>query len=242
MEFYDKLVLLIEERGITKNKLLTDLNLNRNSFGNWQKQGSKPRAETMERLAEYFNVTTESLSNDNAELEYQPSAKKSLVAKLRSYYQRTVSLTGNYDITDEKLSRFSKLLNASITFLTNPSESEYIPEKHGTGERSGLNYDTIFDILELSDKCVDNDVAKTVMIQISRVILSRVKKAHDADGNDFDLSNCKYLLSSKLNFLYTNNPCKDILLNYGLNFSEIAAIHQYTGLSYIYLFTGEEMP
>ena len=50
MEFYDKLVLLIEERGITKNKLLTDLNLNRNSFGNWQKQGSKPRAETMERL------------------------------------------------------------------------------------------------------------------------------------------------------------------------------------------------
>lgn len=240
MEFYDKLVFLIEERGITKNKLLTDLNLNRNSFGNWQKQGSRPRAETMERLAEYFNVTAESLSNDNSELEYQPSAKKSFAAKLRSYYQRTVSLSGNYDITDEKLSRFSKLLNASITFLTNPSENEYNPEKNSAGERSNFDYDTIFDILELSDRCVDNDVAKTVMIQISRVILYRVKAARDADGNDFDLNNCKYLLSSKLNFLYTNKPCKDVLLNYGLNFSEIAAIHQYTGLSYVYLFTGEE--
>ena len=141
MEFYDKLVLLIEERGITKNKLLTDLNLNRNSFGNWQKQGSKPRAETMERLAEYFNVTTESLSNDNVELEYQPSAKKSFASKLRSYYQRTVSLFGSYDITDEKLGRFSKLLNASITFLTNPSESEFNPEKHSAGEHSSFDYE-----------------------------------------------------------------------------------------------------
>ena len=32
----------------------------------------------------------------------------------------------------------------------------------------------MFEILELSDRCVDNDVAKTVMIQISRVILYRV--------------------------------------------------------------------
>lgn len=240
MEFYDKLVLLIEERGITKNKLLTDLNLNRNSFGNWQKQGSKPRAETMERIAEYFNVTAESLSNDNVELEYQPSAKKSFASKLRSYYQRTVSLFGSYDITDEKLGRFSKLLNASITFLTNPSECEFNPEKHSAGGHSGFDYDAIFDILELSDRCVDNDVARTVMIQISRVILYRVSKVKDADGNDFDLYNCKYLLSNKLNFLYTNKPCKDVLLNYGLNFTEISAIHQYTGLSYFYLFTGEE--
>ena len=52
--FYEKLIYLIEDKGITKNKLLTDLKLNRNSFGNWQKQGSNPRAETMERIAEYF--------------------------------------------------------------------------------------------------------------------------------------------------------------------------------------------
>ena len=240
MEFYDKLVLLIEERGITKNKLLTDLNLNRNSFGNWQKQGSKPRAETMERLAEYFNVTAESLSNENVELEYQPSAKKSFASKLRSYYQRTVSLFGSYVITDDKLNRFSKLLNTSITFLTNPSECAFDPKRHSVGECSNLDYDTMFEILELSDRCVDNDVAKTVMIQISRVILYRVSCAKDADGNDFDLYGCKYLLGSKLNFLYNNNPCKDVLLNYGLNFTEISAIHQYTGLSYFYLFTGEE--
>lgn len=78
MVFYDKLIFLIEERGITKNKLLTDLKLNRNSFGNWQKQGSKPRAETMERLAEYFEVTPESLSKDNTELKYLPTARKFL--------------------------------------------------------------------------------------------------------------------------------------------------------------------
>ena len=74
--FYEKLIYLIEDKGITKNKLLTDLKLNRNSFGNWQKQGSKPRAETMERIAEYFEVTPESLTKDNTEIQYLPTAKK----------------------------------------------------------------------------------------------------------------------------------------------------------------------
>lgn len=76
--FYEKLIYLIEDKGITKNKLLTDLKLNRNSFGNWQKQGSKPRAETMERIAEYFEVTPESLTKDNTEIQYLPTAKKFL--------------------------------------------------------------------------------------------------------------------------------------------------------------------
>ena len=76
--FYEKLIYLIEDKGITKNKLLTDLKLNRNSFGNWQKQGSKPRAETMERIAEYFEVTPESLTKDNTEIQYLPTAKKIL--------------------------------------------------------------------------------------------------------------------------------------------------------------------
>lgn len=36
----------------------------------------KPRAETMERIAEYFEVTPESLTKDNTEIQYLPTAKK----------------------------------------------------------------------------------------------------------------------------------------------------------------------
>ena len=61
MVFYEKLMYLIEERKITKNKLLTDLKLNRNSIQNWQKQGSKPRTDTMAQIADYFNVSVDYL-------------------------------------------------------------------------------------------------------------------------------------------------------------------------------------
>lgn len=237
MDFYDKLEYLVDERGITKNKLLTDLKLNRNSAQNWQKQGSKPRTETMAVIAEYFNVTVESLSDDNEDLVYQPSSKKSAATKLLSYYQRSLSLRGGYVIDDSKLNRFAKLLNASVVFLLDLSADEYDPDRHCLSDRGGVDYSTIYDIFDLSDRCADNEITKKIMIQISKVILYRVKKSGRCD---LDLYDCKALPKEKLDYLYKNKPSKNIALNFGFNYSEIAAIHEYTGLSYFYLLTGED--
>lgn len=237
MDFYEKLEYLVEERGITKNKLLTDLKLNRNSAQNWQKQGSKPRSETMALIAEYFNVTAESLSDDNSDLVYQPSSKKSVATKLLSYYQRSLSLRGGYVIDDNKLNRFARLLNASVVFLTDLSADEYDPNKHCLSDRESIDYGAIFDVFDLADRCADNDITKKIMIQISKVILYRVKNCNKCD---LDLYDCPALTKDKLDYLYSNKPSKNIALNFGFNYSEIAAIHEYTGLSYLYLMTGED--
>lgn len=111
--FLDKLHYLMEERGITKNKLLTDLNLNRNSFANWQKQGSKPRAETMERIAEYFEVTPESLTKDNAEIQYLPTAKK-LIAQAAP---PTVKLNGKSFTAEIPAYVFTELMSVLLEKL-----------------------------------------------------------------------------------------------------------------------------
>lgn len=237
MDFYEKLEYLVAERGITKNKLLTDLKLNRNSAQNWQKQGSKPRTETMALIAEYFNVTAESLSDDNADLVYQPSSKKSAATKLLSYYQRSLSLRGGYNIDDNKLSRISKLLNASVVFLMDLSVDKYDPDKHSLSDRGKIDYSAIYDIFDLADRCADNEVTKKVMIQISKVILSRIE---NYDPEKFNLYDCPALPKDKLDYLYSNNPTKNIALNFGFNYSEITAIHEFTGLSYLYLLTGED--
>jgi hypothetical protein len=241
MKFYDKLMILIEERGITRNRFVTDLKLNKNSTQNWQKQGSKPRAETMAQIAEYFNVTAESLADDESELVYQPSTKKSMATKLKSFYQRSVSLRGGYSVTDELLKKLSPLLDASITFLTNPFAGEYIPDKHKASDRSDIDYSALLDIFELSDRCAEEDSSKYVMIQISKVMLYRIGQRKDGQGNDFDLYNCKTLVKEKLDFLYTNKVSGNNIMDYGFNFTEIAAIKEYTGLSYIYLLSGLEM-
>ena len=61
MSFVEITLTLCKEKGISKNKLLLDLGLNKNSFVNWQTRGSIPNAETLSRIADYFGVTSDYL-------------------------------------------------------------------------------------------------------------------------------------------------------------------------------------
>lgn len=73
--FIHRLKLLIEQKGITKNKMLTDLSLGKNSFINWESRGTIPNGETLSRIADYFGVTVDYLLG-NAEKE-KPSEEGS---------------------------------------------------------------------------------------------------------------------------------------------------------------------
>ena len=59
--FTERVLALIQEKGTTKNKLLTDLGLNHNSFGDWAKKQQAPSSETVVKIADYFGVTTDYL-------------------------------------------------------------------------------------------------------------------------------------------------------------------------------------
>lgn len=59
--FLERTLELIERKNISKNKLLTDLKLSKNSFVNWSERGTVPSAETIEKIADYFGVTTDYL-------------------------------------------------------------------------------------------------------------------------------------------------------------------------------------
>lgn len=59
--FLTRLNELINSRGITRNKLLNELKLNANAFGNWEKRGTIPGGETLSKIADYFDVSTDYL-------------------------------------------------------------------------------------------------------------------------------------------------------------------------------------
>lgn len=69
--FVERLLELINEKGITKNKLLTDLSLSKNSFVDWGKRGTVPSGEVLIKLARYFNVSVDYLTGyiDKTKLE-----------------------------------------------------------------------------------------------------------------------------------------------------------------------------
>ena len=61
--FVESVTTLLKQKKITKNKLLTDLGLNKNSFVDWNKRGTIPSASVVSAIAEYLGVDTNILLN-----------------------------------------------------------------------------------------------------------------------------------------------------------------------------------
>ena len=59
--FYERVIHLIEKAGISKNKMLLDLNLNKSSMLNWEKRGNTPDGDILLKIARYFNVSVDYL-------------------------------------------------------------------------------------------------------------------------------------------------------------------------------------
>lgn len=85
MTFVEKLDDLISQKGITRNKLLLELDLGKNSFVNWTNRGTLPNGETIVALAEYFGVSSDYLLGiEKTDDEYVGIPKDSLIALIES--------------------------------------------------------------------------------------------------------------------------------------------------------------
>lgn len=60
--FYVNLAQLCESKGIAITALLKKLNMSKGSISSWKK-GSIPKGETLQKIADYFGVTTDYLLN-----------------------------------------------------------------------------------------------------------------------------------------------------------------------------------
>lgn len=58
--FYERLRFIMEEKGISRYKLVKDLSIYDSYFTNW-KQGKNPNILTLIMLADYFNITVDYL-------------------------------------------------------------------------------------------------------------------------------------------------------------------------------------
>lgn len=55
--FYDRYAILCQEKNLTPSKAAEEIGLNKASVTNWKKNGYTPRADVLQRLADYFGVS-----------------------------------------------------------------------------------------------------------------------------------------------------------------------------------------
>lgn len=65
MAFYEIFESLCKERGVSPTRAARDNGLKQQSVSSWKKRGSTPKAETVQKLADYFGVSVDYLLGQN---------------------------------------------------------------------------------------------------------------------------------------------------------------------------------
>lgn len=109
--FIERTLDLIEKKGITKNKLLTDLHLSKNSFVDWQKRGSIPSADVALKIAEYFDVPLDYLMGRTDDPNQKPGESNIKLDEFSyAMYNESKELS---DSDKERLLTFARMLRES---------------------------------------------------------------------------------------------------------------------------------
>lgn len=61
MSFYERFVSLCDEKGIKPGRAAEDCGINRSNVTMWKNNGGTPRSNALQKLADYFGVTTDYL-------------------------------------------------------------------------------------------------------------------------------------------------------------------------------------
>lgn len=244
--FWQNYVEICEKNGVRPRKVAAEIGVADATVTRW-KNGSVPNRDTLEKIAKRFDVTVEFLV-DSEDITVNVKEKRNTFKKLTALPQRWASLHSGDKIDAQLVTDIAKYVNASLFYLSNDNNLEYVPENeeylqsnsneyHEYRKSCISNVGTLHSIFEILDDCADSDPYRILQIQLSRIVLSNL--AHKGINKE-DILGFKQLSSNKLEFLYSGVARIDPTYNYGLNFSDLSVIHRRTGISYLYMFTGIE--
>lgn len=121
--FYDIYATLCEEKGISTSKAAIEMGISKGTVSVWKNKGTSPRMAQLEKIADYFHVSTDYLLGKTAQKE-NPALEKS----------------EDIDIAQELEEMMNKLEgDGSLMFDGNPASPEAILSIR-TALEMGLRY------------------------------------------------------------------------------------------------------
>ena len=216
--FWKKYNELCNEHGVKPRAVAKELEISSATITKWVNDGM-PNLEMISKIAQYFDVPIIS----------EASRKRSVFKSMTSLSQRWVSLRRGSEVSLETQLKILAYTNCTVQFLNNDRYINYEPTDNSAGNSDS---DTIFDILDILDRCADTDSYRTVQVQLSRIALFHLKEK----GFDREKLRTEHISQKKLDYLYTGVENRDKSQNYGLNFSDISFLREFTGVNFAEMF------
>lgn len=92
---YERLEMLLKEKGISAYQLAKDTGISRVTLTNWKKGNYTPKIEKISIIAEYFNVSVEWLTGKS---DFRNEFKNSQLKRLEAYYYKYLSQIKNENV------------------------------------------------------------------------------------------------------------------------------------------------
>lgn len=94
MTFYEHLHLLMREKNVTAKQVTQDLQISKNSFTYWKKNGNIPKGDILESLAKYFDCSIDYLVG-KANIKKEPTTQneQSVSEDLQNLIEASSSLS-----------------------------------------------------------------------------------------------------------------------------------------------------
>lgn len=227
--FWKKYNELCDEHGVKPRAVAKELEISSATVTKWVNDGM-PNLEMIAKISRYFDVPIDYFINDDdVPIISEASRKRSVFKSMTSLSQRWVSLRRGSEVNLETQLKILAYTNCTVQFLNNDRYINYEPANNPTEK---FDSDTIFDILDILDRCADTDSYRTVQVQLSRIALFHLKEK----GFDREKLRTEHISQKKLDYLYTGIENRDKSQNYGLNFSDISFLREFTGIGFTEMF------
>lgn len=139
--FYDRFKQLCEEKGISCNKAALDIGLSNATQTKWKKTGATPRGDTLDKIAAYFDVSTDYLLGKE-EQKKPVLTKKDERDIARNLEQIMADLEHSGDLmfdgnpmTPEAKESMRNAIELGLKAVKLLNKETYAPKKHRKGEQ-----------------------------------------------------------------------------------------------------------
>jgi transcriptional regulator with XRE-family HTH domain len=131
--FFDIFKLLCEKKGVSPKKATEDIGLSNSITTKWKKTGATPKGDTLQRIADYFGVTTDYLLTGE-DTKKAPGLTEKLVENIMSDMEQAGDL--NFDgmpMSEEARAAMASAMRIGLEEARRRNKETYTPKKYRKG-------------------------------------------------------------------------------------------------------------
>ena len=137
--FYDIFVRLCSEKGVKPGRAADEIGISRATVTNWKKNGYSPRETVMRKVADYFDVSVDSLLN-TPETQKAPTLNKKDERDIARRLEETLNLLESSDalmfdgepLDQESMDLLKTSLQNQYTLAKKIAKQKFTPKKYRT--------------------------------------------------------------------------------------------------------------